>query len=391
MDFLGRYYTRELFSNLLVNQFSAISPSTVLDLGAGGGSLIKAASLRWQNADFYAADIDNGSIKKINNELPFVKIINADSLSSNIAKKLELTVDSVDIAVCNPPYLRIEDKKKYFSLFEEANLNHCVNLKKVTSDLIFLAQNLRMLKKGGELGIILPDSLLTGYDFKILRESLLLNHSVKGIIELPKNIFPKTEARTHIILIEKGLKANNYTPLYISDKNGNCYDQIDVSSNNLCHRMDFSYHKWTQIKDINKNSKTLLQIGCEIKRGKQTHSELKLHGKPFIHTTDLRPSCKVIFPKSIKYKNDRLVFASTGDILLARVGRGCIGKVSLVKSGRGLISDCVYRLRIPKVYRNAVWNSLTSKTGQDWLRANSHGVCARVISKTDLLNFPITF
>ncbi len=389
MDFLGRYYTQELFSNLLIDQFNSRAPSTVLDLGAGGGSLIKAASQRWQNADFYAADIDKNSIKKINKELPFVKIINADSLNKNIAKKLELKVDSVDIAVCNPPYLKLEDKRNYFSLFEEADLENCKNLKKVTSDIIFLAQNLRMLKKDGELGIILPDSLLTGHDFKILRESILSKHSIRGIIELPENIFSKTEARTHILLIEKGCSAEIKTQLYISNKEGQCYDQIEVSTNSLGKRMDFTFHKWNQKREKTKSFKTLTELGCEIKRGIQTHAELKVQNKAFVHTTNLNTGTAVSFLKPVKYKNKKLVFAEVGDIILARVGRGCIGKVSMVKRGRGLLSDCVYRIRVPKLYRHIVLDALTNKTGQAWLKANSHGVCAKVISKADLLQFPI--
>lgn len=389
MDYLGRYYTQELFSNLLVNQFSSESPSTIIDLGAGGGSLIKAASNRWQNADFYAVDIDKCSVSKINKELPFVKVVTADSLNKNINKKLELKVDSVDIAVCNPPYLKLGDKKNYSDLFEEADLNNCTSLKKVTSEIIFLAQNLRLLKKDGELGIILPDSLLTGHDFKILRQSIIAKHNIKGIIELPENIFPKTEARTHILLIEKGSISNHKTHLYISNKNGQCYDQIEVSTDLLGQRMDFSFHKWNQQQKQVKNIKTLNELGCEIKRGIQTHAALKIQNKSFIHTTNLVSNQSISFDKTVKYKNNKLIFAEKGDILLARVGRGCIGKISIVVEGRGLISDCVYRIRVPKEFIELVWKSLTSHTGQEWFKANSHGVCAQVISKIDLLNFPI--
>ena len=80
----------------------------------------------------------------------------------------------------------------------------------------------------------------------------------------------------------------------------------------------------------------------------------------------------------------------SNDILLARVGRGCIGKVSLVNSGSQLVSDCVYRVRVPKEYYKIVWASLCSADGQLWLKSRSKGVCARTLSKEDLLCFPVT-
>ena len=83
------------------------------------------------------------------------------------------------------------------------------------------------------------------------------------------------------------------------------------------------------------------------------------------------------------------IFAEPGDILIARVGKRCIGKVTMVNSGKRVISDCVYRLRAPKKYRYRMFSYLISVKGQQWLRVVAHGVCAQVISKRDLLHFPL--
>ena len=65
----------------------------------------------------------------------------------------------------------------------------------VTSDVIFLLHNLRLLKKGGTLGIILPDGLITGKKFQILRQSLLSNHRIEAVIQLPDNSFQELRSR----------------------------------------------------------------------------------------------------------------------------------------------------------------------------------------------------
>ena len=220
MDNLGRYYTQELFSKLLISQFRQESPSSIIDIGVGGGSLIKAASDRWKYANFYAADIDKTMIPRTRSELPFINIYYANSLSKDIEKIIGLKIGTVDIAVCNPPFLSLKNNKKYHQLLEDANLKECISLKRLTSDIVFLAQNLRLLKDKGELGIILPDSLITSHDFEIFRQSLLINHSIRNIIELPEKIFPKTEARTHILILEKGSSTIKNVRLYISDKKG---------------------------------------------------------------------------------------------------------------------------------------------------------------------------
>src|SRR5690606_27325782 len=110
---------------------------------------------------------------------------------------------------------------------------------------------------------------------------------------------------------------------------------------------------------------------------------------PQIHTTSLVANKKIVFKKILPKKYRQYHIAQPGDVLLARVGRGCMGKVSMVKSGEALMSDCIYSIRVEPKYRKLLFDSIKSIKGQNWLKASSHGVCAKVISKKDLLNMPI--
>jgi type I restriction enzyme M protein len=390
MDNLGRYYTQDLFANLLISQFGKKVPSKVIELGVGGGSLIRAAHLRWSNANYYAADIDGESIKRINLEFPFVKITQTNGLADDIHKKLNLKVNSIDIAICNPPYLRLKNKEIYHNLLIKASLKECIALNHLTSDIVFLAQNLRLLKPFGELGIILPDSLITGYHFQLFRESLLTNHSIKGVIELPDRIFFKTDARTFILILVKGSFTNTKTQLYIANKQGVCYEKIEVYSSKLVERMDFSFHKYQIKSKIPSNYTNLLAIGVEIRRGHFTHSQLKNSKIKYLHTTNLQNFTKIDFENNDYSGIEDNKYARKGDILLSRIGRN-IGKVSLVNSGHILISDCIFLIRLPQKYIDQVWETIVSHDGQKWLQSIAHGVCAKVISKRDLLKFPIKF
>jgi len=80
-----------------------------------------------------------------------------------------------------------------------------------------------------------------------------------------------------------------------------------------------------------------------------------------------------------------------GDILAARVGTRCIGHAGRVIAGRAAITDCDYSLRVPSPWRDSVWQALRTTAGQVWLQADAYGVCARWISKCNLLTFPIRF
>lgn len=389
MDPLGRYYTIENFSKLLINQFSNEMPKNIIDLGVGGGSLLRAAIERWIDASYFAADVDEKSILKIRTELPFVNTFHFNTLRDEVSKKLKLKKGNVDIAICNPPFLKIKNQISYDSLFQEANLLDCKRLKRLTSDIIFLAKNLQLLKKCGELGIILPDSLITGKEFILLRQAILKEHDLKAIIELPEKIFTKTEALTHILIIEKDVIGNNKSPLFLANKSGQIINKIEVDKNSLCERMDFKYHLWKKKLKVLKYPKFLGDLKIEIKRGTYTHKDLKALDKYFIHTTQIKnKKCNQCLNNSI-LENKKYLLTQKGDILLSRVGRGCIGKVCMISRGKVPISDCVYRIRVPKKYRQQVWNSLISDNGQSWLKANSHGVCAKVISKGDLLKLPL--
>ncbi len=389
MDFLGRYYTESLFSSLLINQFSINSPKNIIDLGVGGGSLIKAALSRWENASYFAGDIDKKSVAKIKTELPTVNSFHLNTLKDDISNKLNLLKGSVDIGVCNPPYLKIKNNISHDLLFEGANLVECKHLKIITSDIIFLARNLEMLKEKGELGIIIPDSLVTGKNFFHLRNAILKEHNLKAIIELPEKIFSKTEALTHILLIEKGGTTAAKSSVFLASKEGEIIDKVEVDSDSLSERMDFKYHSWKNKAYSKAKVKFLKDFKCEIKRGRQTHKELKESSDNFIHTTEILNKKSNQALKNRLEKNDKFLLTQAGDILLARVGRGCTGKICMVSRGRVPISDCVYLIRVPEKYRTKIWNSFISLEGQKWLKANAHGVCAKVISKKDLLNFPI--
>ena len=390
-DNLNRYYTEKQISSLLVSSFSYKEPSRILDIGAGRGSLIIEAYKRWCNARFFATDIDTVPLNKLKNFLPKVQVSKVDGLCPDLDRKLQLSFGPVDIAVCNPPYRKIKNTGIYDIILKKAGFNRVIQSFRLTTDIVFLAQNLNMLKQGGELGIILPDTLLSGSGFEKFRTDLLENTTVSSIIQLPDNIFAKTEASTHILILKKKISDQKYeVPLRLADNEGGIIGEVTSSSESLLHRMDYNFHSFTTSK--NEKTKTLGDIGAAIFRGKHSKKELVelLGERKFFHLSSFDNDSG---PKTIKFNNQKVLssFAKKGDILIARVGKRNVGQLAFVESGEVEISDCVLVIRVDKKYQKPVFQSLVSENGKAWIKAYAHGVCSRFITQKDLVNFPLSF
>lgn len=376
----SQYYTDVIYSKLLVDKIDIKSPGLILDLGIGKGALTQAALKKWANADFIAIDVDKSNCDEIQKQQPRVKALHLNGLTPELNEKIEIEIGSVDVAICNPPYEKFRNNVFLDPLFDNAALGGCKKLKSITTDIIFLANNLSMLKENGYLGIIIPDGIATRKDLQILRKNIVENHTVKHIIQLPDKIFSKTEARTHILILTKGKTRSKKVKLSIADEVGECIDTILVQKELLIERMDYNFHKWY----IQHERKHIIHSShfIEISRGSLSFNKIKELEIPAFHTTHYKNSDGYFGDNEY---NKKWKTAQKGDILLARVGKRCIGNALKVNSGNIIISDCIYRIRISEEYQDKLYGYLTSIAFQRWVKVFSHGVCSLVISKCDLV------
>lgn len=390
---LAQHFTPNPHASLLVQKMYPFTSTNKgmngVDLGAGRGALLHSAIQRWKEANFLGVDVSPSLLRTIKQYFPLVEfrrldLLSAKSLKSKILKDL---AESRDVAVCNPPFLNYRNDEFFRDLCRLVNLKDCRKMSVVTSDVIFLFHNLRLLKKGGTLGIILPDGLITGKKFQVIRQGLLSNHRIEAVIQLPDNSFPGIEVRTHILILRKDMAPAVSVKVMqagVDSING----ELEVEASVLEQRMDYSYWHWRLIEK-NVNALTLAEIGADVHRGTRSQLFFENWGIDYFHTTELPTAAKHIKLRRSKLSGFRM--AESQDILTARVGKRCIGRVTLVSKGNLPITDCIYRIRVPKCWVNRVWRSLISDKARDWFSAHSHGVCAQIISKSDLLNFPVGY
>ena len=371
----SQYFTNDKISKLFISTIGDADVNHILELGIGDGALSLAALSKWPDAHVYGAEIDENKCVALQSES--ISIKHVDVLSDDDI----YAANSFDLALCNPPFHKIIKNETFIQILEEASFSQSILLKQLSADIIFVARSMIMLKDNGILALILPDGLLTRYDLKGFRKDILDSYKVEHIIQLPNKAFEKTEAKTHIVIIKKCKSQSTNIPLSQVNLEGNIDKTIYVNKTELYNRMDFSYYNQNVIL---KNEIHVIS-NMHICRGTYTYCDLKKMPFPYVHSKSFTHG-SILINKGVKYERNKSI-AHTGDILMVRVGSRCLGRVMFVKKGSIIISDCIYKISVPQKYRYRLFKFLCSDKAQNYLHILAHGVCAKVINKTDLVSF----
>ncbi len=129
-----------------------------------------------------------------------------------------------DIIITNPPYLsskEINNKEKHFykNQFQSA-------VKQYDLYSLFLERCYKLLKPGGSMGLIIPDSFLGRSSFEFIRSFLLTNCTINKIIQI-NNVFADASVANIIIVLCKK-KPHNLHQLSFSR-----YADLEEFRNNL--------------------------------------------------------------------------------------------------------------------------------------------------------------
>ena len=404
----GRYYTSPEVSRLLIEQIETIKPKLVLELGSGLGSLSTAAVNRWKNVKLVTVDVDRRAPKQLDAGRICPKLRHThfvhDVLDEALSDKIDLPLDTVDVAVCNPPYIRPRWRSGFGTILECAGLSGALSSPHdAGADLLFLAQNLRLVRPSGTLGLILPDGLITAERFNRVRRTLLQQHLIEQVVQLPRGVFKGTQAQTYLVVLRKQVGETDQVKLRHMGRDGQFSAAIEITQDAAVQRLDYSFHKRRVFPNQFNRAETpvsIRQAVTDVVRGTLCSSEIASFPVPVFHLGD--------FPRGTGKQAVRVVprrFALTaplaqrvapnarlalpGDILIARVGRDLEDRLALVVHGPCVISDCVFALRTTDVYRERLYGFFDSEPGRHSLASSAHGVAARFLSKTNL--FEIQF
>ncbi|PPD00225.1 MAG: hypothetical protein CTY35_02950 [Methylotenera sp.] len=377
----NQYYTEKAYGDELVKKLTLTAPKQALDIGFGSGNLLRAAKRRWNDIDLIGIDIDYKNIEKAE-KYREINAIELNGFDPSLPDTIVNRFGKIDLLLSNPPYFSHQFDSTTKSILQSVGLLDCLSskLKTIPAELVFLAQNLRLLSENGELGIILPAGLISGERWKNVRRYLFSNYHVSNVIQLPINCFKKTDAQTFILTIKKKV---SYDSSSVNLSHASVNQSLLINLKEAEQRADFNYYF---NKDQLKSTSQFDELDYQVFRGNKSFHDLKSISDEYLHTTSLAK-----IPNSINLRTMPIVGCKntqSGDIVLARVGRRCLGRVHYINIGSLPISDCIICIR-PKNKKigNTIFKALSSINFQTYVEKVALGVGAKYITHQTIAQF----
>jgi len=410
----NQYFTPEFAVEKIISIIPEIKIKNVIDPAVGNGVFLRAACKRWKNINLFGIDID----KKVISDLKRTKLrnlflYNSDSLYEDTWKRPEIQNiiknGGFDLTLGNPPFSsrfnRIRSKDILLN-YKVARNNS--NLKTSQSiEILFLEIFINITKEDGFIVIVLPDGILSNPQHKHIREFIFKKTKILRIISFPREIFQDTSVKTSILILQKKNIDNYKYLVQINDldKNGKINSDIQIEGKKLLNRMDYSFYRdfmKYSLDILNSNGiifRPLSDFVIYCKTGKTLYGKERRFSKKglkFIHTTNIA-EVGLNFKKDKKFvqPNSKMDFKDAhtklGDILISRVGDGCVGKSCVIasKNDFGVVSDCIFIVRINNISPYFIDLFLKTKFMKEWFNTFKHGSAATCITKSEILSIPI--
>ncbi len=246
----GQFFTPRSVTDLLVEALAPQPEECIIDPACGAGGFLNSVVRYWLNQD-----IDRSEITDIIKENLFG--IDKDAYLANLAKlhislltgghpnilcgdslalkdNLPVVQDKLDrggfdVVFANPPFgsrivaadtdvlhkFKLARKWKYYSDLGKWLPTNDIKIR-VPPQVLFVERCLSLLKEGGRMGIILPESLLSNKSYRYIVQYLLEKTKIKAVIGMPEALFKTsgkggTHTKTCILIAEKtncNLKTN---------------------------------------------------------------------------------------------------------------------------------------------------------------------------------------
>jgi len=247
----GQFFTPRNVVKLLVGMVDPLAHERIIDPACGsGGFLVEATREIWRKVEAEAESL-GWPDTEIATEKQAVAIKNVrgmdkDYFLSKVAKAYMAIIgdgrggvfcensldipkhwksktrdhiqpNGFDVVVTNPPFgkkLKIDDEVILgsFQLGRKWTLNRAVREYERTTNLhkgqapqiLFVERCLELLKPGGRMGIIIPESMLCNPSHRFIIQYLKTVARIRAVVSLPEELFqPYTHAKTCAVVVEK--------------------------------------------------------------------------------------------------------------------------------------------------------------------------------------------
>lgn len=383
---LGQHMTPPKIAELLCRELPD-GIGAAIDLAVGHGDLLLPLKNRFLDIQLHGIDCDPERLAFATRCLGEGRTTLGDGLTTRLPRRLSGS-GLIFAVVCNPPFLPMaasaEAERLISAAFPGVASRH--GLRRM--EMAFFARALLEAKKrNGWVAIVLPSAFAAGLQYAPYRKSLMETYRVVKAIEIRESCFRDTEATTVLLFVDAGSRPTGDVQIAKYEMSKDKLQEIYNGPVSSSQRLDATYWKAAHLHQS--KSPTLRQVGAEIARGTRSHAEAARKRQRLFHTTDLSrlTNHRVALALMRCGRND--VVAKSGDILLPRTGTRVRWEPVEVTRGIAPISDHVLRIRTPREFRAAVWQSFRHPNFRVWLESVSKGVCATVLTKQELLDMPL--
>lgn len=380
---LGQYMTPPYLARIAATELGTCD--TVIDFAVGEGALLNAVKNRSRKpVQLIGLDLDREMVKEASTRIPSALIFNSNGLTARVDQHLYGRTGVIG----NPPFLA--KSKAGLKWIPKAFIGANGRLGWDRAEVQFLARALVAARKSnGRVVMIMPIGFADGDTYRRLRSIMMEQyHLIKCIEIVGEKTFRNTEARAVILVIDTATDEPGETSICEMGPEDKTPKLIVKSRLSPGSRLDAKYHK--NILSTPVGRVLLKDLEVHIDRGGLSRKEAEHLKIPALHTSDLNRANgrKITVPVNATLHNGVLT-AHEGDILLPRTGSRLRWEPVMICAGESVITDHVFRIRASEAVRDLVYNSFCHPQFSSWLKGVTKGVCATVLTKSELLEMPL--
>ena len=139
----------------------------------------------------------------------FSKLVQMSQNPSSTKDNTKYSAFSFDILMANPPFAGDLDNKEQLEIYDLGYNAKGKLQNKVGRDILFIERNLKFLKPGGRMAVVLPQGRFNNSGDKLIRDYIAEKCRILAVVGLHGNVFkPHTGTKTSVLFVQKWTDEN---------------------------------------------------------------------------------------------------------------------------------------------------------------------------------------